>query len=156
MIDVRYPNLVAEKEASGYHISTLADHANITSALMYEILFGGADLELSEAQALYHLFAASAGDNGYCADYLFAPQLATLNPRKPKNRYRAVLLCRGIQALENYPLTDLLHIRILRQAKAALSAMQSGQRIKYALYRNAISDLELIRQIFSKPARCKH
>lgn len=51
-----YPNLIEMVKYHPYHISTLADHAGVTTELMEEVVRGNEELSLEEALGIARLY----------------------------------------------------------------------------------------------------
>ena len=142
---MRYPNLTAEYEASGYHISVLAEHANTSKEHMQEILYGDQELLLHEFCALYGLFSDFGNCRHYQMSYLASPKLSAVDPATNKGRYQTVILREKFSRIPESELTDLYYIHRHHQAKRVLDAMMEGHAVKYAFYRHALLDLDFIR-----------
>lgn len=72
-----YPNLLAEKYASGYSLSTLANHAQVSEDVMIDVFQGGGDLELDEYFRLVGLFGLRSSRG---LEYLSDRQLRMVDP----------------------------------------------------------------------------
>lgn len=157
---MKYPNLTAEYEASkdiGCDLRSLAFAANITDELLTDILYGDEDVNISETKSLYSGFGWCSNPNdsltNYSMSYLFAPSLATLNPRKPKTRIRFYLLRDKLtQAITCNPApVSWLYSRIFAKAKLLYARMDTGERVTYAEYRSIVCGLGAYIIVYSKP-----
>lgn len=159
---MRYPNLTAEYEASGYHISTLANHANVTQELMYEILYGDEEVSYQESRTLYGLLSHFGGFEHYSMEYLFAPALSTVDPTTNrgkvktmdlKNRLRFAYSQIGIVQREGLDVPSRWQTGEIDKAYQILQRMEAGQLVTYAEYRNSILDLDSFLGLVERPAR---
>ena len=142
---MRYPNLTAEYEASGYHISVLAEHANTSKEHMQETLYGDQELLLHEFCALYGLFSDFGNYRHYQMSYLASPKLSAVDPATNKGRYQTVILREKLTRIPESELTDSRHVNRYHQAQRVLAALEEGRAVKYAFYRRALLDLDSIR-----------
>lgn len=160
---MKYPNFTAEFEAvSGCPLSTLASVMNVTEELLTDILYKDESFSFDEGCAAFRAFRWSHrpcyGLNNCLIEYLFAPRLSMLNPRKPKNRYRLHILKERLsQALAaQNGISHGLNEEIIRKARRVIARMSQGERVTYAECRNSMNDLAVAvanYRYWSKPPR---
>lgn len=138
---MKYPNLKAEYEASGFCIETLADSANTTVDLMQDIIDGKEELTDREKRALYGLFSGFRGFEHYSYDYLYAPSIGVFNPDKKRNEM--YMLSEMVNEAKNY-ISCGFDLERYSFAKRVLEILQNGDTIKYAFYRWAVIGLRAI------------
>lgn len=138
---MKYPNLKAEYEASGFCLKTLADSANVTVDLMQDIIDGEEEPTDKEKRGLYGLFSGLRGFEHYSYGYLYAPSLGTFNP--DKKRLETYILSEMISEAEN-DISCGFDIEKYTFAKCVLEILQNGDTIKYAYYRWAVIGLSYI------------
>lgn len=138
---MKYPNLKAEYEASGYCMESLADSANVTVDLMQNIIDGKEEPTGKEKRALYGYLSGLNGFKHYSFDYLYAPKLGEFNPNK--KRWETYLLSNMVKEAES-GMSCGFDLEKYKFAKCVLEILQKGTVIKYAYYRWAVIGLNLI------------
>lgn len=136
---MKYPNLAAEIEATGWHITSFADAAGVTVEVMQDVLDGNEDLVCSEAVRLHrHL----AGGRTRCSfDYLYAPAPAVLRPDTNKYKYRRRLLYNATQAALDTGENDTMYKRDIDNAIRVLARMTTNRPVHYADYRHSLDNM---------------
>ena len=160
-----YPNILAEKYASGYSIHTLADHAQVSEAVMIDVFQGGSDLSLDEYLRLVRLFGLGNQEWEYLAerrlrmsdstieeDEKLIEELDALVQRIPDPMPRASW---SFQQLERYRketgsrfYTDPRRYEL---AKSTDDTLKDGREVPYAVLRWSVSGLRRELNLLSKP-----
>jgi len=146
-----YPNLVEEYHATGIHICTLAEHANVTKELMQDILDGREELEHQEKLGILRCFHLNGVRN---FSYLFAPVLSVFDAQK-NNRHKVKLLelealaerARPCAPSNNATMAESSFARsIQKDFEWCLRVIDDAKRtkIKYAYYRYAVHQLNFL------------
>ncbi|HIZ82819.1 MAG TPA: hypothetical protein H9668_00145 [Firmicutes bacterium] len=144
---IKYPNLLAEYQATGYTLGTLCDHANVTQELMQAILDGEEEPMLDEMRRLYALFSDFDGFSGYSFDYFCSPVLAVVRPYTNKGIARAHKLYTSLeQAVDaaNKWGASRFDLERLRRAVDVFCKLRDGHMVTYAQYRHALNDADAI------------
>lgn len=150
---MKYPNLIAEYKASGYHVCTLCNHTSIDEPLMLELLQGATeeDFTQSERDALCGLFGCEP-------NYLFAPSKSMLKPGKPKTMRRRAEIRALVAQVVRMPGKSGHDIETLDSAEDTLWYMVADELVPYADYRWAVKNLMLMISVYdwrNRPRRGK-
>lgn len=92
-----YPNLIEMVKYHPYHISTLADHAGVTTGLMEEVVRGNEELSLEEALGIARLYNVPSG-------ILFLPKLIQMDKRNRKHQGMVKELIDWLPVIHGYQL----------------------------------------------------
>ena len=83
--ETRYPNILAEFDASGFWMDRIVMYAEVTPAVMAAVMEDNWELSFREMRGLSRCF-------GCKLDYLAAPVLATVDPSTNKGKARQLFL----------------------------------------------------------------
>lgn len=126
----RYPNILAELDASGFWLDRIANYAQVSMEIMSAVMENGEKLSFLELQRLARCFGCSM-------DYLSSPVLSMVNPATNKGKSRLRYLKNLEQQTQGM---DIFLYRI--HSRDVLSKMESGKPVTYAAYRWACSRLQ--------------
>lgn len=122
--ETRYPNILAEFDASGYWMDRVADFAGVSYAVMASVMESNGDLSLMELKNLTRCFGCGFG-------YLASPVLSIVDPATNKGKARTRYLR---DLLDSTRGRDFVHRCAVEKT---LSHLERGKRITYASYRVA-------------------
>jgi hypothetical protein len=131
-----YPNILAEYRASGFNLSFLAKHADVTDELMKSVLENNEKLNFDEMRGLCGLFSSGRHD---MFSYLTSPKQSMMNPDKNKTRYRVKLLKDAVSEVQKLVSAGVyigpVKTRQLKRAYLIIDALNtSSQPVGYAFY----------------------
>lgn len=139
----RYPNILAELDASGWWLDRIVRYAEVSPAIMVSVMESNGELALRELHGLTRCF-------GCKMDYLAAPVLSMVDPSTSKGKrciQRLKELERRTEGMDGaYRFLYDLHSRNV------LPDLESGRSVTYAAYRWACLNLqqELDREVRSE------
>lgn len=90
-----YPNLNEMVKYHPYHISTLADHAGVTTELMEEVVRGNEELSLEEALGIARLYNVKL-------EILFLPKLIRMDKQNRKHQRMVSELMSFLPVIHKY------------------------------------------------------
>jgi len=120
----RYPNIVAEIDASGMYLWCPAEHANVSPEILAAALEDNEELSFIEVRGLARLY-------GCKIPYLTAPVLSVVDPTTNKGKHRRRILeelAKQVGPLEHEQF----------RVENLLGAMGRGDIVTYAVYRQTI------------------
>lgn len=126
----RYPNILAELDASGWWLDRIAGFAQVSMEVMAAVMEDNAELTWNEMKGLTRCF-------GCKMEYLAAPVLSMIDPTTNKGRMRLRHLKDLVQQTEGMD-------RFLYQLHSGdvLPKLESGRPVTYAAYRWACYNLQ--------------
>lgn len=119
----KYPNLLAEMDASGKTLDKLAEYARTSQEVMAEALEGGGELNKHELRRLAHNIDRIPP--GYLADRV----LHLVEPETNKGKKLLRQLADTMDAAEDLPMENAQQIRSVRET------LEQGKPVIYAAYR---------------------
>lgn len=126
----RYPNILAELDASGMWIERIARYAHVSMELMAAAMEDNGELSFMELRGLTRCF-------GCKMEYLYSPALSVVDPTTNKGKVRL----KHLKALEQRTRgmeRFLYHLR----SEDVLPKLESGKSVTYAAYRWACRNLQ--------------
>lgn len=126
----RYPNILAELDASGWWLDRVAMYANVSMEIMAAAMEDNGELSLGEMGSLKRGFECEL-------DYLTAPVLSMVDPATNKGRVR-------IQRLKDLlRQTEGMDIFLYRNySSGVLPKLEGGKPVTFAAYRWACKNLQ--------------
>ena len=126
----RYPNILAELDASGWWMDRIATHAEVSPAIMAAVMENNGSLSLREMGLLRRCFGCSW-------KYLFAPILSMVDPSTNKGKVRIWYLKDLLRRTEGMD-----RFFYLNKSSNVLPNLESGKPVTYAAYRWACLNLQ--------------
>jgi len=126
----RYPNILAELDASGCWLDRVARYARVSMEIMATVMEDNGELSWQELEGLKRCFDCKL-------DYLISPVLSMVDPSTNKGRVRLWhlrKLVRQTEGMDRY-FYD-------KDSKSVLPALESGKPVTYAAYRWACNHLQ--------------
>lgn len=130
----RYPNILAEIEASQYFFCTVRKHADITQEILWAVLEDGELLQDMEICKLTDLFECRFS-------YLKAPTLQVLDMNSNRGKFRRARLGQWLERIKPVPrdhCPDWDLIWSVDQAAKVYQAMERGEPVTFAAWRWAM------------------
>lgn len=126
----RYPNILAELDASGWWIDRLACCAQVSMEIMATAMEDNGELSWSELEGLKSCFKCKL-------DYLISPVLSMVDPSTNKGKERLWHLKKLVRQTEGKK-----RYFYDKDSKNVLPALESGTPVTYAAYRWACKNLQ--------------
>ena len=126
----RYPNILAELDASGWWLDRIARYANVSMEIMAAAMEDNVELSWDELEGLKHCL-------GCKLDYLAAPVLSMVDPATNKGKIRLQRLKDLIQQTEGM---DRFFYQL--HSSDILPKLENGKSVTYAAYRWACKNLQ--------------
>lgn len=126
----RYPNILAELDASGYWLDRIARYAKVSMEIMAAAMEENGELSWDELKGLKRCF-------GCKLDYLISPALSMVDPATSRGKARSIHLkdlAQQTEGMDRY-FYD-------KDSKDALPALERGNAVTYAAYRCACKRLQ--------------
>ena len=124
----RFPNILAEVEASGMWLWCPAQHANVSVEVMAAVLEDGEELTIEELRGLCRLYGSKPS-------YMVTPTIQMVDPDTNKGKARRRALADLIKQTEGLDYRRWM-------VESAFSPLNSGEAITYASYRWAVGELQ--------------
>ena len=119
----KYPNLLAELDASGKTLDKLAEYARVSPEVMADALEDGGELNVHEIRRLAH--NVDRLPPGYLTDRV----LHLVEPETNKGKKLLRRLVDAMDAAEGLP------VKNMQQARNTREALEQGKPVTYAAYR---------------------
>lgn len=127
----RYPNILAELDASTRWLDRVAGYAMVSMDIMASVMEDNAELSLNELAGLSRGFECNL-------DYLRSPVLSMVDPASKKGRARIRHLKDLLIRIESMD----RHSSYQEDSNAVLRTLESGKPVTYATYRWACKHLQ--------------
>ena len=127
----KYPNILAELDASGFWLDRLARYAGVSMEIMAGVMEENGELSWKELRGAARCFECDVG-------YLMSPVLSMVDPATKNGTVRLRELRELLQQTEG---KDGFY---RRKALCELPTLEKGNPVTYAAYRHAVSDLQFI------------
>ncbi len=137
--ETRYPNILAEIEASGMYLQTPARHAGISEVVLAAVLEDNEDLTLNELGGLCGLYKCGMA-------YMAAGTLQVIDPATKKGEARRRALADLLKQADGAGIWR-------RAGESVLFRLNRGAPVTYAAYRQAMDDLK--NAIYWQGEECK-
>jgi len=124
----RFPNILAEIEASGMWLWCPAQHARVSKEIMAAVLEDNEDLTLGELRGLCRLY-------GREVPYMIAKTLQMIDPATNKGKRRLWDLLELMEQTAGLEVIDIWNVERVRHD------MERGEPVTYAAWRQACQNL---------------
>lgn len=138
-----YPNLVAEIANSASTLAAAAHYANVSMEILARVLDDKEELQLNEASGLVRMLSMQSSNDAY--EYLFSSELRLIDPLCDTGKS-------SILALKDR-LKGEAHTIYTKKAEKAIKELKAEHAISFALYRQAMKDLD--RAFLCHPYKCR-
>lgn len=126
----RYPNILAELDASGWWIDRIAGYAQVSMEIMAAVMEDDGELSFAELRGLTRCFECQA-------EYLASPALSMVDPTTSKGKVRISHLKDLLRRTEGMD-----RFFYLNYSSWVLPTLESGKSVTYAAYRWACKNLQ--------------
>lgn len=126
----RYPNILAELDASGMWIDRIAGYAQVSMEIMAAVMEDNGELSFAELRGLMRCFECQA-------EYLASPALSMVDPTTNKGKVRISHLKDLLRRTEGMD-----RFFYLNYSSRVLPTLESGKSVTYAAYRWACKNLQ--------------
>lgn len=126
----RYPNILAELDASGWWVDRMARYVNVSMEIMAGVMEDNEELSWGELERVKQFFGCEM-------DYLISPLLSMVDPNTNKGKFRIQFLKDLVRQTEGM---DRFIYNI--NSKNVLPVLEQGKPVTYASYRWACKNLQ--------------